>query len=349
MVTTKSRATLHHIAKEVGVSASTVSRALNNRERIDPETRARVQAAAERLGYRQAGGAEAPARTMAIAVICDRMQGGTRTSLPANLYGTFDHIQSMLFSVEQAASAHNYHMVLNSIQASEGELPSSVRSRFVDGVILMGGSFPDRLVEQIAAEVPTVFLASYTAERPVDSVRINYRLGAEQAVGHLGGLGHRRIALLNGPNSTNTSAEKLSGFLSGCHRHGIALGAELVVAAPGFFLEDGAQVAEGLLNHGGFTAVIAGTDILAYSFILAAERRGLQIPGDISVVSLYNSDERDVREGPVPLTGIHVPYDQLGHLAVERLLSIITQPQPPVETLLRAEFVVKGSTAPPKG
>ena len=346
MDTRRRRVTLNNIAEETGTSASTVSRVLNNHESIDPETRARVRQAAERLGYKSPGTDERRSQDRVLSVLLNWSDQNALVSAPTSRYGSFGHIQNMLISVEQTAEANGYHLILNSIKGMSHGMPSSIRSQFASGAVILGGMVEDSLVEQIAQTVPTIFVSSFLPSGKVHAIHINYRQSTANAVNHLVALGHRRIAFLNGPGSTNTSTEKVAGYLESCWSHNLPLERSLVVEAHGFVLRDGIDAAERLFQQAEFTAVVAGTDVLARGAIEAAEGRELRVPRDLSVASAYNTEEDPAHAGLLPLTGVQVPYQFIGRLAVERLLEIMRRPLPPSATVLYPELKIGSSTAP---
>ena len=346
MTTRPRRITLNSIAEETGTSISTVSRALNNHESIDPATRARVRQAAERLGYKAPGTDERRGQNRVMSVLLNWSDQNALVPSPTSRYGSFNHIQNMLISVEQTAEANGYHLIINSIKGLSNGVPSSIRTQFAGGALILGGLVEDGLVEQIAQAVPTIFVSSFLPSGKVHALHINYRLSTASAVDHLVALGHRRIAFLNGPGSTNTSTEKLAGYLESCWNHDLPLERSLVVAANGFLFRDGIEAAARLFQQAEFTALVAGTDMLARGAIQAAEGRELRVPRDLSVASAYNTEEDQARPGLLPLTGVQVPYQLIGRLAVERLLEIMRRPLPPSATVLYPELKIGSSTAP---
>lgn len=348
MVVKQRRATLTHIAEQTGVSTSTVWRALNGGARIDSRTRERIIAAANQLGYLLASeevGPEPQSKGLAVVLnyVADGIAGAAHPALSMN------HIQRTLYGIERCAEQHGYHLVLNTISNPDNPLPSSIRNRIVCGALLLGGVFSNALVLQIAAAVPAVMVNSFLPDGQIHAVHINYRQAASLAVQHLYELGHRRIALLNGPQFTNTSEEKFGGFLHACYRLGLPLEPELIISAAGFEYEDGVAAAEALLTRTSVSAVVAGTDLLAHGLIDVAATRGQTVPGTLSVVSLYNSEDRAIRRVSPALTGVQVPHEAIGSLAADRLLELLRAPQPPAALVLPAQLQIHQSTAAPAG
>lgn len=345
MSTSTRRATLQQIAEEVGISVSTVSRALNNRAQIDASTRTRVQAVAERLGYRTNRIEEPRERGLALAVIMSASTQLNEAQTSRLDYNESDHIQRMLFTIQQVAQERDYHIVLNTDTGIPGVLPSSVRTHFVDGALLVGGQFSDAMVEAIAREVPTVFVASYLPSGRVHAIHADYRHGVLQAMHYLVELGHKRIGFVNGPNDTNTSSEKLAGYLQGCFEHQLPINHESIVNAENFNVNAGAAAAEALFARGEWTAVVAASDVLARGVLQYAQQHTIAVPEQISIVSLYNDAEDVHYQERVQLTHVRPLHSLLAQLAVDQLVALIKEPNlSPVNTVVPIELVLGASS-----
>jgi DNA-binding LacI/PurR family transcriptional regulator len=343
----RKRTSLLDIAQEAGVSTSTASRILNNQDRSDPQTRAHVLKTAERLGYTLPKDVKRRDGNKAVAAIMGWEHGSASTKSPVSVYGSFDHIQRALISIEQTCQMHGYHLILNSASGTSEVLPSSIQTGVVEGALLLGGQFADPFVARIAQEVPTVFVGSYLAQGGVHAIHCNYTQGAAQAVDHLVELGHRRIALLNGSHRTHSSADKLAGFLRSCHSYDLPVDRSLIVHADGFQMAYGLAAAQDLFKQAQFTALIGATDGLSAAAIEVAQARGLRVPDDLSVVSLYNANAgAPFQAGIRSLSGVQVPHELIGQLAAERLLAILAQPIMPAEIVLPVEFEIGDTSGP---
>jgi LacI family transcriptional regulator len=341
------RATLQQIAEEIGISISTVSRALNNRAQIDAGTRVRVQEVAERIGYRVGRGEEPRERGMAIAVITSAASPVAEP--PATGRAQSDHIQRMVFTFEQVAGELGHHIVLNSDTGVPNVLPSSIRTHFADGALLLGGQFDDALVEQIAREVPTVFVASFLPSGAAHAVYADYRAGVLLALGHLVAQGHRRIGFINGAMNTNTSRMKLAGYLQACFEHGLPVDPRDIVNADNFNLQCGARAAEELLARGSYTALVCASDVLARGALQFARSRGVSVPEQLSLVSLYNDAADHLYPDPLSLSRVYLDHSLLARLAITQLLQVVAQPGlPPVGIVVPVAFAAGTSSAPPQ-
>lgn len=337
---------MQRIAQEAGVSTATVSRVLNNHPKIDADTRSRVIAIADQLGYK---GASAPRAnlSMALSVILDRPgQTPAEGDVLGDDYGSFLHIQRMIVSIEQATQAQGYQLMLISMATLQRELPPAIQQRGVDGAIVIGGYFPEKLIAEVAQAVPTVIAGGALPSSAAHAVHMNYQRSAAEVVDHLVGLGHRRIALLNGPRSSLTSAEKLGGYCQRCAYHGLELDSSLIIYADSFDIRDGYAATEQLFRQGSFTALVGATDVLCQGALQVAHTRGLELPRDLSLVSLYNSGQSLMWPSLQPLTGVRAPHELVGQLAVERLLAQIAQPSAPMETVVPAELRLGASSGP---
>jgi LacI family transcriptional regulator len=181
------------------------------------------------------------------------------------------------------------------------------------------------------------------------------------AVGHLAGLGHRRIAYIAGPQELSTGLSRYRGFVTAMESSGLPVDNDLVVFAKSFTVEEGMRCSRLLLERGaggapgapeapgapgapGCTAIAAGNDMLAVGCYAALDETGLSCPEDISVVGFNDMPFID-RLRP-PLTTVRFPHYQVGTEAAQLLLERIAEHAGPVKILyLAPELVVRGSTA----
>jgi DNA-binding LacI/PurR family transcriptional regulator len=164
------------------------------------------------------------------------------------------------------------------------------------------------------------------------------------------GLGHERIAFIDGPEQVLTSRERRRGYQDGLEAAGIAFDERLV--ASGGFTEEGARAALVRLLDAGvpFTAIFASNDAMAIGCMVELRARGLAIPRDVSLVGF--DDIQTVRWFDPPLTTVRVPMEEIGAAGVARLLALLDADggEPPPGRLINVhptELVVRASTAPP--
>jgi DNA-binding LacI/PurR family transcriptional regulator len=355
------------VAREAGVSPSTVSNAFNRPERLTPALRERVLRAAEQLGY---GGPDPAARSLrsgragAIGVVF-------RRSLAVALDdpGTTELVRGMAEAVEPQTLA----LVLVPGPEQHPSTAPGVRNAAVDGLIVYSVPSDDPLFEATRQRrLPTVIVdspalgdlpanADASAGGGLDFVGIDDGAAAETAVRHLLDLGHQRLGILSfglsayaraGAADIRERAEATASVpkarLQGCARAIAAAGLDWsrvpVEQSPIHSVECGRVRAHALLEREpGVTALFAFSDALALGARLAARERGLSVPGDLSIVGF--DDTAPSSEG---LTSIHQPLREKGRVAARRLLRALADDPPPSEPeLLPTRLVVRDSTAPP--
>jgi DNA-binding LacI/PurR family transcriptional regulator len=227
----------------------------------------------------------------------------------------------------------------------------------VAGVLFVGGGLTSRSYrEAMRQQIAT--LQSYGAHAIALEPRgsrmpaeiPDNRGGARRATDHLVGLGHERIAFIDGPEQVLTSRERRRGYQDGLEAAGIAFDEGLV--ASGGFTEEGARAALVRLLDAGvaFTAIFASNDAMAIGCMVELRARGLAIPRDVSLVGF--DDIQTVRWFDPPLTTVRVPMEEIGAAGVARLLALLDADggEPPPGRLINVhptELVVRASTAPP--
>jgi len=323
--------TIKDVAERAGVTPSTVSRALNNRGRVSPETRERVLRAARELGYRpaMAGRGLALGRTENLGFLTHHRH----TLNPGSFYG------GVLAGVDSEARAHGFHVIFSS-DTSE-KLPAMVKERRVDGLILAGCDIPrDLIVALKAQEVPLVLVDNHLNK--VDSVITDNVGGAREAVTHLIRLGHREIGFICEWFGDLSFAERFEGYKIALREHGLPYDEDLV--AEGLPREEGSGYVamRKLLERHIPSAIFAANDKTAAEAIRAIKEQGLRVPEDIAVVGFDDGSLAPHTEPP--LTTMRVFREKMGALATRRLLELIEEPdQPPVQIKLATQLIVRGS------
>jgi LacI family transcriptional regulator len=323
-------ARLGDVALAAGVSKATASYVMNGRPGISERTRERVLAAAAELGYRPTR-RPAPATTGQIGVILSATLS-TPDGHP-NYY-----VAELLAGVEAEIATQGFRL-----QATvwSGELPAMVRERDVAGVVFLGGSFPVEVARQ--CELPAVLVGTSFPQWPYDSVLADNRQGAYLAVRHLIGHGRRRVALVNGPETTRTSESKLLGYRDALVEHGVPFDPELVGA--GDFSPESAsrEMARLLDSNDDIDGVFVADDPMAIGVLRTIEARKLTVPADIAVIG-YGDSPMGAVVTPA-LSTVRVFQRQLGTMGARRLLNrLIEEDHAPVQTLISPELVLRGTT-----
>jgi LacI family transcriptional regulator len=336
-----SLSTIGRVAERAGVGVGTVSRVLNDSTNVRPETRARVLAVIEELGYRPNRSARALAggRTLTVGVVAPFF---TQPSAVERLRG-----------VCEVLDERGYDLVLLDVVPSgdEHERLRRLVAGQVDGLLVV--SLPEAAVHDPG--VPVV-LVDATAER-TPCVWVDDERGGRLAAAHLLELGHRRVAFLGDPprsaHGFTSSEDRLRGFAAGLAAAGAPLPPELVRRGPHRRDEAQRLAVELLALPEPPTAVFAASDTQALGVREAALRAGLTVPRDLSVVG-FDDVELAAHVG---LTTVRQPLHESGRrgcaLLLDRVARPPAQPRHPLEASatmsveLPLRLVARESTAPP--
>ncbi|MFI5896742.1 LacI family DNA-binding transcriptional regulator [Actinoplanes sp. NPDC051513] len=331
------RATLSAVAREAGVSVPTVSKVVNGRTDVAPETRARIETLLVRHGYvaRGAGGAQPAART--VDLVFDAMH------TPNNV--------EMLRGALEAAASEDVDVVVGIVP--DDPLGASWARRMAaahrEGMILVTSSINSQQWRHFAEQhIPIVTIDPVNLPGPdVPSVGATNFNGGMAATGHLLELGHRRIGFVEGPPGAMMSLARLHGHHAALSRAGLASDPGLI-APGGFSFDGGFAAATRLLESPGRpTALFASNDSQAFGALEAARTLGLRVPQDVSVIGF--DDTPAARWSAPPLTTVRQPFAEMGRVAMRRLLRLVAGEEltsPRVE--LATDLVVRKSTAAPK-
>jgi LacI family transcriptional regulator len=303
------RATIREVAREAGVSPSTVSRALSMPEMVNPTTRERVLRAAQRLGY-------APNRA-ARGLITGRT--GNIGLIVPDLANPF--FPSVVKGVQARAREADYAVFL----ADTDEDPTAevglirVLGKQVDGLILCSPRAREEEIRDLCESTTLVMVNRRFGSVP--SVVFDNVDGMRQAVAHLQALGHRRVAWVGGPRTSWSSRDRLRGLRAAT----AAAGMELVVAGhfPPHF--EGGVAAADLIIASGVTSVIAYNDLMALGLLGRLRDRGVQVPEDMSVIGI-DDIQMSAMSAPA-LTTVSLSKAQAGRAAVDLLISLLEQPE----------------------
>ena len=271
--------TLKDIAAELGLSPATVSRALNGFAEVNEATRARVAEAAERMGY-------------APNPMARRLVGGRSGLIGMVVPGAGDvsadpSFMEVLAGLGAALTAHGLDLVLHVApdHSDEAALQRLVRRNTFDGFILIAPRVEDGRLDALRdAGVPFVVHGRIGGQsHAYDHYDIDNRAAGRMMAEHLLGLGHRRIALINGPAHLSYAAERRAGHLEALERAAVPIEDDLIPHdAPSH--ETGRRIAAALLDRADPpTAFACSSTAIASGVYAAAHERGLEIGRDVSV------------------------------------------------------------------
>lgn len=329
--------TIRDVAREAGVSLATVSRALNDAAEVTVETRQRVRAAADRLGYVPHSGARS---------LITRRTGTLGVLLP-DLYGEF--FSELIRGIDQTAQRHGYHMVLASSHSDAREIAAAVGSMRgrVDGFVVMS---PDvsalPALADLARTFPAVVLGAGPEVGGFATISVANYEGAVAMTEHLLALGHKRIAFICGPGGNVDAAERLRGV---CAATKDVEGVQVDEYPGDFRQETGYNTTKLLLDRPTRPDVIfCANDAMAIGAIGALHEAGMRVPADLAVVGF--DDIPIARFLTPPLTTVRVPIAELGANATESLIDTLRGGAPLTarSELMPTSLVVRASCGAPR-
>ena len=333
--------TIKDIAQKLGVSGSTVSRALRDDPRISKKVTLEVKAMAARMGYipNIAASSLRIGKTKIIGLVVRDLRDG--------------FCLEVIPSIEAACAANNYGLLLCDAGADserEKEYMKTLLQRRVDGMIVITPLTitPDPYV-LFHRQVPLVLVdIEFGANAvPLCNVTVDHKTGGYLSTKHLLDLGHRHIAFLSGPLSLLSCFRYVEGYRLAMTEAGIPLEEQVVILGNKTEVQDGYDGMLEILNlYPKPTAVATASDLMAAGALQAAHSSGLSVPRDISIVG-YDDIPLSSLLSP-PLTTIKQNKDELGSIAAKLLFEEIagtdhkhTQP------VLQPSLILRGSTAAP--
>lgn len=324
--------TLARVAREAGVSASTVSRILNGTANVRDEKKEAVERVLAQLNYRPNVLARglASGRTMSVGVLTQ--------DISSPFYG------DTLRGIEQGLSGSGYHPIFTSghWQAQEElEAVDLLLARKVDALIVLGGVLPDEKLLDVAERVPLVALGRAVPELDGQCLRLDNFKGAYLATQHLIELGHRKVAHIMGVPSHRDAQDRLAGYKAALADARIDFDPDLV--REGDFMEASGYLAATRLVEGlrTFSAIFVANDQMAYGARLALYRKGLRVPEDVSIVGFDDLPSSSFTTPP--LTTVAQPTYDMGLAAAECVLRLLNGEEaalPPLDV----QLVVREST-----
>ncbi|GAA3217701.1 LacI family DNA-binding transcriptional regulator [Actinocorallia longicatena] len=320
--------TIRDVARTAGVHVSTVSRTFSAPHLVNPETRVRVLAVAEELGYRpnRAARALTTGRTGNLGLIV------------ADIANPF--FPPLIKSAQAHARERDYHVFVADTDEDPRVEEELIRTfaKQVDGLLLCSPRLSGRAIDRLNVEIP--FVVVNRQVKGLSTVLMDVAQGARSAVEHLLRLGHRRIALLAGPSSSWNSSAIEEAAASAA----LAGGAELAVLGPNPPTEQGGELAAAEVLRSGATGVLAYNDLIAIGLIEALDELGVAVPGQLSVVGF--DDIMPARVISPKLTTVAMPTVAAGRAAVDALLRLVESPATgTTRTTLDTSLVVRASTA----
>jgi LacI family transcriptional regulator len=321
------------VAREAGVSASTVSRIINGTVNVSDPLRSAVEAAIAKFDFKPNAAARGLAlgKTFTIGVVAG--------ALDSPLYWEGYR------GIEVCVRHHGYVPLFMSGNRHEDDEDDDLReliARGVDGIIVFAGRVSDAKLQRYARQVPIVVTGRQLRSRGVFSLQIDAGQGVMLAVRHLFELGHRRIAFITGSDHRPEAAKRLAGYKRALEIAGVRFDPQLVKM--GDWREEGGVRAtlELLDANQDFTALLCVNDQTAYGALLGLFRKGLKVPRDVSVVGL--DDLRPSAFQVPPLTSVRQSMRTLGEQSARAVFELLAGRRPR-RSSIPAQLIVRESTA----
>jgi len=326
--------TLKDIGKEVGVSATTVSRALNNKPDISYETKQKIKEAAERLGY----------SPNALARSLKAKKTGSIGVLIADIADPF--FAPIVKGIENTAREMGYNIILCDTSEEYEQEKLAVQmmlEKRVDGLLITPSQteYGDILGLK-RKKIPFVLLARHFDLVESDYVIPDEIKGAFSATDHLIKKSHKKILFINGPNYISSARERLVGYKRALQEHAILFD-ESLVKEGALKMEDGYRIMKEMLSTTTeFTAIFAYCDFVALGIIQALKEKKFKIPEDVAIMGY--DDVIFARFLEVPLTTVHIPKYELGKEAMKLLKKKIEgKIQEPQSVILETKLLIRKS------
>ncbi len=335
--------TIGDVARRLGIAKGTVSRALNNYPDISPETRMRVLAAVDELGYRPSS-------------IARRLKRGRVETvgivLPtANAHISDPFLSEFLDGLSQGLGRRDHDLLVATAPDAEGTLAVYERllaASKVDGMIVTRTLTRDPRIEYLKQRgVP--FVAHGRTEDPSGYAwfDIDNEAALELAAAHAIGLGHTRIAYMGAPLDMNFAGLRLSGFKRGLEQAGLTVDPALITETPLDEIEGYEAAKQLLMQPLPPTAILAAVDVLAAGAVKAARQLGLAVGSDVSVIGYDGAPLGRYLEPP--LTTLSQSVAEAGAAVAEMMLALIDgAPAHLHQRVAEVSLVRRASDGPPR-
>jgi DNA-binding LacI/PurR family transcriptional regulator len=345
------RPTVRQIAQQANVSASTVSRVLNDYPYVDETTRTSVLRTAEALGYTVKTATRMPQATKTILLLA-RTDDVMRE---AEIFASSGIEGSIHRAAQPILEQHGFTVRLQRTRMDPHEAELYASDPSVKGLIFMGGIVNrDLIVALQRVGLPFVVVGAHVYPLQVNCVIADYLDGMARIVDHLLTTGRRRIALVNGPCTTTSSEEKEKGFRLALARHapasrGIADESGSVNCGD-FEAGSGYSITQQLIEHrADIEAIAYASDSMAIGGVSALRESGRRVPDDVAVTGFYDYDF--ARFTDPPLTTARVDFQAMGAIAARRLWTLMNEPDgqawiivTPCPLVIRASSTANGHT-----
>ena len=339
----KAVTTIQDVAREAGVSPSTVSNVMNRRWRqTSKETRDRILEVARRMNY----------QPNAMAAALRRRSTRTIGLIVTTVMDPF--YTAVVRSIQDEARQHGYTTILGNTDddpVQEQEMLNTLRAKQVDGMVVVTTGGCRETIQHVSdLGVPIVLMDRRDPALNIDAVGVDNVQAAIDAVGYLVGLGHRRVAIVGGLTSgVSTRAQRLQGYLEAMAAAGLPATEAYRQILPSSV--DNARLAASTLFDlpEPPTAIMAGSVFMAIGVLQEVQRRGLKMPGDVSFIMFDDPVWASLLTPGI--TTVAQPIQQMGARAFQLLEARIqkTKTGDREDVLFPTSLIIRGSCGPVRG
>lgn len=306
--------TIHDVARESGVSISTVSRVIQGAANVLPETRERVENAIRELDYHP-----------------NRLAQQFRTQQTKNILVIVPSIGNtfyveILSGIEQIAKRNGYTLLLvdsHSNGSTESRCYDMLVQKLVDGIITFSIGIQKEKLKQLAKQYPIVIACRYFADNTIPNVTIDNIKAIKDITSYMLNLGHKRICYLAGPADILLYQDRLNGYNEALLERGLPRERDLIFNCDPT-IQGGYEIMSSLINNSrpNFSAIVSSGDAMAIGAIRALSDAGFKVPRDVAVAG-FDDIELSSLFSPT-LTTVRQPKYQIGVRAMEKLLDLIS-------------------------
>lgn len=325
--------TIKDVARELGVSYSSISRALNGKEGVSKETRDKILEAAERMGYQP--------NDLARGLV-NKISKTVGVIIPDINNPFFGEIVA---GITDASNENEYNIFLcisGWDPQIEKEYFNTLRKKRVDGIILKSAGKNE---EYDDIKSPLMIIERYNKFNEKDSVEVDNEMGGYLAVKHLLDCGYGNIAIIMGKEDHSASLRRRRGAEKAMEQYGLTMNNDLVAEGK-FSIEGGRQAAKGLFESGHpIDAVFCMNDLIALGVLQYCNESNISVPDEVGVVGYDNISYAGLPQ--IRLTTIHQPKYELGKMLFETLLEEIQQQdakRPTKKIILSPELKIRETT-----
>lgn len=329
--------TLYDVSRLSGVSSATVSRVFSGKARVSEKIRKKVMEAAQQLAYEPSYAARALAggRTHTLGAIFPEISAGFYTDV--------------LAGIDEVAAEHGFDVLASFVgrrRSRPDVLKRLLRQERVEALLLLNLDNSSELKPELLEQYPIVLIDREISGASLPVVGIDNIGGAEAMVDHLYQQGHRRIAIVTGPEGNYDSEQRLLGCRRAFDRLGISINNNLIWNGA-FTLESGVRAAKDLLAGGQPLpdAIFCLNDAMAIGMMGELQRAGVSVPGDVAMAGYDNVEAAE----HLSLTSVASPMRALGRMAARLAVELITNNARPTGQRLQVELVVRSSSAGKEG